>query len=105
MPTEAERIRELEHQLYRREREVEKLQTELRGAVLLDRTGLADALGKHPNYVTEMKAAGFPMPGYRATLADAKEWIQATGFTRTGGVKNGEKRSRTKRRRRGKLSS
>jgi len=37
---------------------------------------LAWRLNRHPNYVYLMKKAGFPMPGYRATLEGAMEWLQ-----------------------------
>jgi len=42
---------------------------------LLSVKELAWRLNRHPNYVYLMKKAGFPMPGYRATLEDAMQWL------------------------------
>lgn len=36
---------------------------------------LADALGRHRNYVTAMNRLGFRMPGGRATLSEARAWL------------------------------
>jgi hypothetical protein len=36
---------------------------------------LAAALGRHRSFVFAMKKAGFPMPGNRATLAEAQSWL------------------------------
>ena len=38
---------------------------------------LAYYLGRHVNYIYLMKKAGFPMPGRRATLSDAIQWLEA----------------------------
>lgn len=43
---------------------------------LLSVKELACRLNRHPNYVYLMKKAGFPMPGYRATLEEALEWLK-----------------------------
>lgn len=43
---------------------------------LLSPKELAWRLQRHPNYVYLMRKAGFPMPGYRATLEDALEWLE-----------------------------
>ena len=37
---------------------------------------LAAALKRSTRYVYEMKRAGFPMPGKRATLAAALKWLE-----------------------------
>ncbi len=44
---------------------------------LLTTKELAFALKRHRNYISEMKRAGFPMPGGRATLAEARAWFTA----------------------------
>lgn len=44
---------------------------------LLSVKELAWRLNRHPNYVYLMKKAGFTMPGYRATLEDAMQWLEA----------------------------
>lgn len=38
---------------------------------------LAAALGVPETFVRDMKRAGFPMPGYRATVAWALKWLDA----------------------------
>ena len=45
-------------------------------AQLLAPKELAWRLNRHPNYVYLMKKAGFPMPGYRATLEGALNWLE-----------------------------
>lgn len=42
---------------------------------LLSAKELADALGRSVRYVQEMKSLGFPMPGDRATLREAREFL------------------------------
>ncbi|MDG1302390.1 MAG: hypothetical protein P8R37_12475 [Opitutae bacterium] len=42
---------------------------------LLSIKELAWRLNRHPNYVYHMKKAGFRMPGYRATIEDALNWL------------------------------
>lgn len=37
---------------------------------------LAAELGRHRSFVFAMKKAGFPMPGNRATLAEALAWLE-----------------------------
>jgi len=44
---------------------------------LLSIKELAWRLNRHPNYVYLMKKAGFKMPGYRATIEDALDWLYA----------------------------
>lgn len=44
---------------------------------LLTTKELAFALKRHRNYISEMKRAGFAMPGGRATLAEARAWFTA----------------------------
>jgi hypothetical protein len=44
---------------------------------LLSPKELAWRLQRHPNYVYLMRKAGFPMPGYRASLEDALKWLEA----------------------------
>ena len=44
---------------------------------LLSIKELAWRLNRHPNYVYLMKKAGFKMPGYRATVEDALDWLYA----------------------------
>jgi hypothetical protein len=43
---------------------------------LLSIKELAEALGKHRNYVGAMKARGFEMPGGTATVTEAREWLK-----------------------------
>lgn len=43
---------------------------------LLTPKELAWRLSRHPNYVYLMRKAGFPMPGYRATVEDALKWLE-----------------------------
>ena len=38
---------------------------------------LAAKLGVSPTFVKRMKAAGFPMPGERATIQWALDWLRA----------------------------
>jgi hypothetical protein len=40
-----------------------------------DVKGLAGVLGRHENYVYDMRACGFVMPGGRATLRMAFAWL------------------------------
>lgn len=40
-----------------------------------DVKGLAEVLGRHENYVYDMRACGFVMPGDRATLRMAFDWL------------------------------
>jgi len=48
---------------------------------LLSVKELADRLARNPRYVYAMKRDGFLMPGGRATLAGAIEWLgNNTGF-------------------------
>ena len=42
---------------------------------LLTAKELAAALRRHPTYVYAMRKAGFPMPGFRATLSAAIAWV------------------------------
>jgi hypothetical protein len=42
---------------------------------LLTAKELAEALRRHPTYVYAMRKAGFPMPGFRATLSSAIAWV------------------------------
>ena len=42
---------------------------------LLSIKELAFALKRHRNYISEMKRAGFPMPGNRATLDEVRTWL------------------------------
>ena len=44
---------------------------------LLSIKELAWRLNRHPNYVYLRKKAGFKMPGYRATVEDALDWLYA----------------------------
>jgi|SRR5690625_1696795 len=88
-PLESTRLSELKRKLFHLERENAQLRTELEGHRYLNCGELADALGKHRNYITHMKASGFPMPGNRATLSEARRWLIETGFTRHSGVKKG----------------
>src|SRR5690625_1094724 len=89
MKDEIKTTSELKRTLFRLERENAQLRTELEGHRYLNCGELADALGKHRNYITHMKASGFPMPGNRATLSEARRWLIETGFTRHSGVKKG----------------
>lgn len=50
---------------------------------LLNVNELAGALGHHRSYVTDMKRAGFSMPGGRATLLEARAWLAARPHFRT----------------------
>lgn len=43
---------------------------------LLSPKELAWRLSRHQNYVYLMRKAGFKMPGYRATVEDALEWLE-----------------------------
>lgn len=45
---------------------------------------LADALRHHRSYVTDMKRAGFVMPGGYATLEEARAWLANHPHFRTG---------------------
>jgi hypothetical protein len=51
---------------------------------LLNVNELADALGHHRSYVTDMKNAGFEMPGGRATLEEGRQWLRDNPHFRTG---------------------
>ncbi|MDD3948272.1 MAG: hypothetical protein PHT43_02275 [Anaerolineaceae bacterium] len=51
------------------------------GEKLLARKELAAALGVSYSYVQQMCNRGFPMPGGRATLREAREWLAATKFS------------------------
>ena len=42
---------------------------------LLNGNELADALGRHRNYITFMRRRGFSMPGGLATIAEARAWL------------------------------
>lgn len=42
---------------------------------LLSAKELADAFGRHVNWVYAMVADGFSMPGGRATVWEAREWL------------------------------
>ena len=42
---------------------------------LLSPKELADALTRPVSYVYAMIRIGFPMPGYRATLSEARKWL------------------------------
>jgi hypothetical protein len=44
---------------------------------LLSPKELAWRLSRHTNYIYLMRKAGFSMPGYRATVEDALEWLEA----------------------------
>lgn len=44
---------------------------------LLTTKELAFVLKRHRNYISEMKRAGFAMPGNRATLIEARTWLAA----------------------------
>lgn len=46
---------------------------------LLSTKELAYELGRSRTYVTAMKRLGFPMPGSRATLTDAINWLKNIG--------------------------
>lgn len=43
---------------------------------LLSVKELAWRLNRHPNYVYQMRKAGFKMPGNRTTLEDALKWLE-----------------------------
>ncbi|HWA07938.1 MAG TPA: hypothetical protein VG838_00575 [Opitutaceae bacterium] len=50
-----------------------------------DVKGLATALKRSPSYVYAMTAAGFEMPGQRATLRMALQWLtNHPDFTKNG---------------------
>lgn len=51
---------------------------------LLNVNELADALRHHRSYVTDMKRAGFEMPGGMATVAEARQWLRDNPHFRTG---------------------
>lgn len=42
---------------------------------LHDVKGIALGLKRHPSYVYDMRAAGFVMPGDRASLRQAHQWL------------------------------
>lgn len=46
------------------------------GNPLLSGKELAAALGRERTYISAMKRAGFAMPGGRATLAEARAWLE-----------------------------
>jgi hypothetical protein len=48
-----------------------------RAVHLLNCGQLAAALGVSKGFVTAMRHCGFPMPGNRATIANAHAWLQA----------------------------
>ena len=50
---------------------------------LLSIKELAFALKRHRNHVSEMKRAGFPMPGNRVTLTEARTWLAENPGWRT----------------------
>lgn len=45
------------------------------GDELQDRKGLADGIKRNPYYVGAMVRDGFPMPGGRATINEARTWL------------------------------
>jgi hypothetical protein len=55
---------------------------------LLTPQELAWLLNRHPNYVYLMKKAGFPMPGYRASLESALKWLEENPNWRRNVVPN-----------------
>jgi hypothetical protein len=42
---------------------------------LLDCKTLAERLNRNRSYIYAMRRQGFPMPGERATLAEARRWL------------------------------
>ena len=54
---------------------------------------LAWLLHRHVNYVYLMRRAGFPMPSYRASLADAQAWLDKNPNWRTEFEKRRGKRT------------
>lgn len=42
---------------------------------LIDQKGLAVALNRSRTFIAAMKARGFPMPGGRATIFQAVQWL------------------------------
>lgn len=43
--------------------------------MLMDAKGVAAALSRHPNYIYDMRTAGFLMPGGRGTVRSAMQWL------------------------------
>lgn len=54
---------------------------------LHDVKGLAFHLKRNESYVYDMKSAGFHMPGGRASLRQAVQWLANHGFTRAEAAK------------------
>ena len=50
--------------------------TEMKTPILLNMSALAKALGVSSQWIRAMRRCGFPMPGRRATVADALQWLK-----------------------------
>ena len=63
--------------------------------ILLNQQSLAQAIGVSGPWIRAMHRCGFPMPGGRATIADALQWLKEHPEFRMNKALRGHRRDRS----------